>query len=61
MERRFFTTEELAQYISKSVPAIYTMVSRRQIPFVRLGRLTRFDIRTIDKWLESRSVNPLDI
>lgn len=61
MDKRLLTAEELGQYISKSIPAIYTMVSRRQIPFVRLGRLTRFDVRAIDKWLESQSIKPLDI
>jgi len=32
------------------------MVSQRRIPFVKMGRLTKFDRYEIDKWITGHSV-----
>jgi hypothetical protein len=32
------------------------MVSQRRIPFVKMGRLTKFDREELDKWIGSHSV-----
>jgi predicted DNA-binding transcriptional regulator AlpA len=32
------------------------MVSQRRIPFVKIGRLVKFDHAEIDKWIASKSV-----
>jgi len=35
------------------------MVSQRRIPFVKMGRLTKFDLKEIDAWIERNSVQPV--
>jgi len=35
---------------------IYQWVSQRRIPFVKCGRLTKFDIERIDEWIKESSV-----
>jgi len=57
--RRFLSIQEVATYTGLSVHTLYTMVSQRRIPYVKLGRLTKFDVRTLDAWIEKRSVRPL--
>ena len=57
--RRLFTTSEVAQYTGLSVHTLYTMVSQRRIPYVKAGRLVKFDLKAIDTWIERHSVKPL--
>jgi predicted DNA-binding transcriptional regulator AlpA len=35
---------------------LYTMVSQRRVPFVKMGRLTKFDRVELDKWIAGHSV-----
>ena len=35
---------------------LYQWVSQRRFPFVKMGRLTRFDIRQLDAWIERNEV-----
>jgi predicted DNA-binding transcriptional regulator AlpA len=32
------------------------MVSQRRIPYVKMGRLTKFDLCEIDRWIASHAV-----
>lgn len=57
--RRLFTIREVAQYTGLSVHTLYTMVSQRRIPYVKAGRLVKFDLKAIDTWIERHSVKPL--
>jgi excisionase family DNA binding protein len=54
--RRLLTIQEVAEYTGLSTHTLYTMVSQRRIPFVKLGRLTKFDRCEIDKWISTNSV-----
>jgi excisionase family DNA binding protein len=57
--RRLFTIGEVAQYTGLSVHTLYTMVSQRRIPYVKAGRLVKFDLKAIDTWIDRHSVKPL--
>lgn len=54
--RRLLNIKEVADYTGLSPHTLYTMVSQRRIPFVKLGRLTKFDRYEIDRWIASKSV-----
>ena len=54
--RRLLDIQEVATYTGLSVYTLYTMVSQRRIPFVKLGRLTKFDREEVDKWIAGHSV-----
>ena len=56
---RLLNIEQVGQYLDLSVHTIYRMVSQRRIPFVKMGRLTKFDRQEIDRWISQRSVKPL--
>ena len=57
-EKRLIDINELAEITGLSIHTLYTWVSQKRIPFVKTGRLTKFDIRIINKWIESISVVP---
>lgn len=59
IERRLITIAEAAQYTGLSVHTLYTMTSQRRIPFVKVGRLTKFDREQLDKWIKQQTVMPV--
>jgi len=56
--RRLIDIKEASLYIGLQVDTIYHMVSQRRIPFVKVGRRTKFDVRLLDEWLERHTVLP---
>ena len=57
--RRLVGIKEVASYVGLSVHTVYAMVSQRRIPFVKVGRLTKFDMRELDSWIRKHSVMPI--
>ncbi|CAI4032312.1 hypothetical protein DNFV4_02741 [Nitrospira tepida] len=51
--------KEAAQYTGLSPHTLYTMVSQRRIPFVKVGRLVKFDLDLLDKWIKQHTVMPM--
>jgi len=51
VEKKFIGTKELAEYLGIKLNTVYSWVSMRRIPYVKVGRLTKFDLKEIDKWL----------
>ena len=49
----------VANYIDVSMDTVYTMSSQRRIPFVKVGRLLKFDLKAIDAWIARNSVMPM--
>jgi len=41
-----------------TLPALYAMVQRRQIPYIRIGRRLRFRHEDLDRFLGERLVEP---
>ncbi len=56
MNKRLININELSEYIGLSTSTIYSWVSQRRIPFVKCGRLTKFDLQRINDWIEESSV-----
>lgn len=59
--RRFLSVQEVAHYTGLSVHTLYAMVSQRRIPFVKMGRLTKFDLRLLDEWIAKNTTLPMPL
>ncbi len=58
-EREFLSKRQVAEMLNLSVYTIDAWVSqRREIPFIKMGRIVRFDIRDVRAWVEKQKVNP---
>ncbi len=57
--RRLIPIKETAEYTGLSVHTLYTMVSQRRIPFVKVGRLVKFDVGLLDAWIKENTVMPM--
>ena len=58
---RLVSIQDCSVYIGLSVHTLYTMVSQRRIPFVKVGRLVKFDLALIDAWINKRTVMPIAV
>lgn len=56
MEKRYLGIKQLADYLGVKEGTLYQWVFYRRIPFVRIGRLVKFDLRRIEEWLKESSV-----
>ena len=50
-QQRLFSPADLAIYLGVRVDTVYSWVSKGRLPYVKVGRLVRFDIRDIDTWI----------
>ncbi len=57
--RRLISIQEAAAYTGLAVPTLYTMVSQRRIPYVKVGRLTKFAVALLDQWIKQHTVMPM--
>ncbi len=56
MNKRLININELSEYVGLSTSTIYSWVSQRRIPYVKCGRLTKFDLERINDWIKEGSV-----
>ena len=56
MEKRFLGIKELAEYLGISPGTVYVWVCHKKIPYAKVGRLVKFDLRKIDQWVQEKSV-----
>ncbi len=56
MQKRLLTVKEASEYLGISVNTLYSWVSQKKIDYVKMGRLTKFDLRVIDKYIENNTV-----
>ena len=57
--QRLLSIKEAANYMGLSPHTLYTMVSQRRIPYVKVGRLTKFDVGLLEAWLKQHTVMPI--
>lgn len=51
--KRFLDMNGLAEYTNLAKSSLYKKVSRNEIPYLKVGCRTLFDIQVIDRWLEN--------
>lgn len=59
--RRLIGVNELARELKISHHTVYSWVSQRRIPFLKVGRLLRFDRNLIETWLRNQAAPEIPI
>lgn len=54
------TVDEVTQLLKLSKGAVYQMIARREIPYLKIGRRIRFDKEEISKWLDRQRVDGIN-
>ena len=56
MNRRLLNVKEVSELTGLSTNTVYAWVSQDRIPYVKLGRLVKFDSEELDRWIGSKAV-----
>ncbi|MCX5711588.1 MAG: helix-turn-helix domain-containing protein [Candidatus Omnitrophica bacterium] len=59
MEKRYLGIEELAGYLGLAKGTVYIWVCQRRIPYLKIGRLVKFDLQEIEPWLKKKRVETI--
>jgi excisionase family DNA binding protein len=60
MEKRFISPLELSQYLDLKPDTIYSWVWQKRIPYCKIGRLVKFDLREIEEWLKDKRIKEMN-
>jgi excisionase family DNA binding protein len=55
---RLLNVREAARLLGTTPKTLYTMVWRREIVFVKIGRSLRFDVKDLEQMIEQARVRP---
>ena len=58
MNKKFMDIKELSVMTGVTMTTIYNWVSQRRIPYVKFGRLVKFDTEKINRWIEEHAIEP---
>ncbi len=53
-EPKLMNIEEAASYLRIKKSRIYTATRRRELPFMKVGRLVRFEREHLDQWIKDQ-------
>jgi len=53
------TISEASIYLGVEKDTLYCWVSRRKVPYVKVGRLTKFRRSDLDRWLDRNAVKAM--
>ena len=56
---RLIDIRAVADYTGLSTHTLYTMVSQRRIPHVKLGGKLLFDVALLDEWIKQNTIMPM--
>ncbi len=59
MDKRYINPQELSEYLGMSKGTLYVWVCQKKIPYLKVGKLVKFDIIEIDNWLKDKRIKEL--
>lgn len=58
--KRLLTVKDASNYLGISVNTLYSWTSQKKIDYVKMGRLTKFDLKVLDKLIENNTVEAVN-
>ena len=56
LEKRYLGMDECSEYIGVTKGTLYVWVCRKRIPYLKIGKLVKFDMKEIDHWLKEKRI-----
>ena len=54
--RKLLGINEVTEHTGLKTSTVYSWVHQRKIPYIKMGRLVKFDPKEIDLWIQKNSV-----
>ena len=58
--KRLLNVKEAAQYLGLSVDTVYKKARLRELPYVKVGRALRFDVKALERFVEQHTIKTID-
>ena len=58
MSERWLSIEEISEHLGVKKDTIYKWVARKKMPAHKVGRLLKFQIKEIDRWIREGKAAP---
>ena len=60
LEKRFLSMNECSKFLGVTKGTLYVWVCHKKIPYLKVGRLVKFDLKQFELWLKENSVAQLN-
>ena len=57
MGERWLSVDEIADHLGIKKDTVYKWVRKRNLPFHKMGKLLKFQIKEVDKWVREGKAN----
>lgn len=54
MDKEYMTLKEVAEYYKVHDNTVRNWVANSEMPFIKKGRILRFDIEIVEKWFNNK-------
>ena len=58
--KRLLNVEEAAGYLGLKVDTVYKKARLRELPYVKVGRALRFDVKALERFVEQHTIETID-
>lgn len=58
--KRLLNVEEAAGYLGLKVDTVYKKARFRELPYVKVGRALRFDVKALERYVEQHTIETID-
>jgi excisionase family DNA binding protein len=58
--KRLLNAEEAAGYLGLKVDTVYKKARLRELPYVKVGRALRFDVKALERFVEQHTIETID-
>lgn len=58
--KRLLTVKEAAQYLGLAEDTVYRKARMRELPYVKVGRALRFDVKALESYIDRNTIETLD-
>jgi excisionase family DNA binding protein len=58
---RYIGIKELSEYLGLAKGTIYIWVCHKKIPYLKVGKLVKFDLVEVEEWLKDKRIKELDL
>ena len=60
LEKRFIGIKECSEYLGVPKGTLYSWTFSRNIPYIKMGRLVKFDLKELEGWVKDRKLKPYE-